>query len=208
MSVDPLAEKYPYNSTYAFQENKLGLGRELEGLELVFRKGTSQTFKNKFAKTVKFMNSKGTSGKMGKLNKLGKTELVDNTGKGSKFKLKECAIYWDPTAAIKTDEGIIVSPATILDHEIDHALQWKEKPKQFIKDVKSYDPYYDTKEEKRVITTSEQITARKHGEIKEGEVTRKNHDGKTMNVPDPTSTKNAAERVEGLKEIIIKLPKK
>ena len=34
-NVDPLAEKFPYNSTYAFQENKLGLGRELEGLELV-----------------------------------------------------------------------------------------------------------------------------------------------------------------------------
>jgi len=34
MSIDPLAEKYPYNSTYAFQENKMGLGRELEGLEL------------------------------------------------------------------------------------------------------------------------------------------------------------------------------
>ena len=34
MSVDPLAEKYPYNSLYAFQENKLGLGRELEGLEV------------------------------------------------------------------------------------------------------------------------------------------------------------------------------
>lgn len=35
MSIDPLAEKYPYNSTYAFQENKMGMGRELEGLELV-----------------------------------------------------------------------------------------------------------------------------------------------------------------------------
>ncbi len=35
MSIDPLAEKYAYNSTYAFQENKMGLGRELEGLELV-----------------------------------------------------------------------------------------------------------------------------------------------------------------------------
>jgi RHS repeat-associated protein len=34
MSIDPLAEKYPYNSTYAFQENKMGMGRELEGLEL------------------------------------------------------------------------------------------------------------------------------------------------------------------------------
>jgi len=32
--VDPLAEDYTYNSTYAFQENKMGMGRELEGLEL------------------------------------------------------------------------------------------------------------------------------------------------------------------------------
>lgn len=35
MSIDPLAEKYAYNSPYAFQENKMGMGRELEGLELV-----------------------------------------------------------------------------------------------------------------------------------------------------------------------------
>lgn len=34
MSIDPLAEKYAYNSTYAFQENKMGMGVELEGLEL------------------------------------------------------------------------------------------------------------------------------------------------------------------------------
>ncbi len=33
--IDPLAEKYTYNSTYAFQENKLGIGIELEGLEVV-----------------------------------------------------------------------------------------------------------------------------------------------------------------------------
>lgn len=31
--IDPLAENYMYNSTYAFQENKLGMGVELEGLE-------------------------------------------------------------------------------------------------------------------------------------------------------------------------------
>ncbi|OCA69168.1 hypothetical protein BBI01_18370 [Chryseobacterium artocarpi] len=34
-TIDPLSEKYPYNSTYAFQENKLGMGIELEGLELL-----------------------------------------------------------------------------------------------------------------------------------------------------------------------------
>ena len=33
--IDPLAEKYYYNSPYAFQENKLGSGIELEGLENV-----------------------------------------------------------------------------------------------------------------------------------------------------------------------------
>ena len=49
MSIDPLAEKYPYNSTYAFQENKLGLGRELEGLELErFIKGVEQFFTGLF----------------------------------------------------------------------------------------------------------------------------------------------------------------
>ncbi|MGB2136553.1 MAG: RHS repeat domain-containing protein, partial [Flavobacteriaceae bacterium] len=32
--IDPLAEDYTYNSTYAFQENKMGMGVELEGLEL------------------------------------------------------------------------------------------------------------------------------------------------------------------------------
>ena len=35
ISIDPLAEKYAYNSTYAFQENKLGMGIELEGAELI-----------------------------------------------------------------------------------------------------------------------------------------------------------------------------
>ncbi|MCP4176613.1 MAG: hypothetical protein GY756_02505, partial [bacterium] len=37
--IDPLAEKYTYNSTYAFQENKLGLGVELEGLEVKRQRG-------------------------------------------------------------------------------------------------------------------------------------------------------------------------
>jgi len=32
--IDPLAADYMYNSTYAFQENKLGIGVELEGLEV------------------------------------------------------------------------------------------------------------------------------------------------------------------------------
>ena len=59
-SVDPLADKYAYNSTYAFQENKLGLGTELEGRELLrgvanlYRQivGESQIEKSNAAKVV------------------------------------------------------------------------------------------------------------------------------------------------------------
>jgi hypothetical protein len=32
--VDPLASQFPHNSVYALQENKFGLGVELEGREL------------------------------------------------------------------------------------------------------------------------------------------------------------------------------
>jgi len=35
IQLDPLAEKFPYNSTYTIQENKMGMGIELEGLELL-----------------------------------------------------------------------------------------------------------------------------------------------------------------------------
>ena len=34
MSIDPLAEKYPYNGTYNFSENRVIDGREIEGLEV------------------------------------------------------------------------------------------------------------------------------------------------------------------------------
>src|SRR5690554_1730119 len=52
MSIDPLAEKYPYNSTYAFQENKMGLGRELEGLELERLRGGLKDMANGISKVV------------------------------------------------------------------------------------------------------------------------------------------------------------
>ncbi|MCL9804653.1 DUF6443 domain-containing protein [Flavobacterium amniphilum] len=65
MSIDPLAEKYTYNSTYAFQENKIGIGRELEGLEV--RSGTgmdqfqalSRQFSYAMANIVDFFGFEG-----------------------------------------------------------------------------------------------------------------------------------------------------
>ncbi|WP_298753797.1 RHS repeat-associated core domain-containing protein [uncultured Psychroserpens sp.] len=195
VAIDPLASEYVYNSTYAFQENKLGLGIELEGLELVYREGTSPEFKEKFAKTVKFMNEKGTSGMLAALNRVSieqndPIELVDATGTGnSGYDAFENVIYWDAELAIESSPGIILSPATALNHEIDHALFALTEPAQFGRLISRDDDNYDDKEEKRVITGSEQTTAKKHGEIVDGQVTRTNHGAvNDIKVDDPTST--------------------
>lgn len=42
------------------------------------------------------------------------------------------------------------------------------------------DSQYQTKEERRVITGSEQKTSRANGETRSGQVTRRNHNGKTV----------------------------
>ncbi len=203
--IDPLAESYVYNSTYAFQENKIGLGYELEGLELVYRKGTSPEFKQKYGSVVQYMNEKGTSGMMAKLNTLGRTELVDNTGEGSYYNREEKAIYFDPTTGIETDQGHKLSPATILNHEIDHALQDKENPEQMEKDLKTPDENMKNKEEARVVNGSEQVTAKKHGEIQKGEVTRTNrYEHTEMTTTNPTTMENATPKVTQLEEVIVK----
>ncbi|WP_264538524.1 DUF6443 domain-containing protein [Flavobacterium sp. N1736] len=59
-NIDPLAEKYEYNSTYAFQENKMGMGRELEGLELAPRNPTASFggwFSSKYDSAVQTMQT-------------------------------------------------------------------------------------------------------------------------------------------------------
>ena len=52
ISIDPLAEEYSHNSTFAFAENKLGLGMEYEGLELA-------PFEQMHARQVIEQNKKG-----------------------------------------------------------------------------------------------------------------------------------------------------
>jgi len=59
-NIDPLAESYAYNSPFAFQENKMGMGRELEGLELIPRNPTASFggwFSSKYDSAVSSMQS-------------------------------------------------------------------------------------------------------------------------------------------------------
>lgn len=65
--------------------------------------------------------------------------------------------------------------ASILSHELDHAVEDVTKPVEIKKLRNTYDKDYDDGEEKRVITGSEQKVARRTGEIRKDQVTRKDH---------------------------------
>lgn len=87
-------------------------------------------------------------------------------------------VSWNPELGLETANNIVLSPASALDHELDHALQAQVHNSKFKKDNVTFDKNYDNLEEKRVITGSEQKTALANGEIKKGQITRsEHHDG-------------------------------
>ena len=81
---------------------------------------------------------------------------------------------------LETDLGIVLSPATILAHEADHAIDDLSNAKAHSDRRATSVENYDHAEEQRVITGTEQKTAYANGEIKKGAVTRRNHLGKTV----------------------------
>ena len=109
-------------------------------------------------------------------------------------------IYWNPNVIIETTTGVMMSPTTVLNHELDHALGLdkaskdnKKLQEHIANRKKGSDSQYITKEERRVIMGSEQITAKALGEIKDGEVTREDHFHRNIfEAESPTSNKPKA----------------
>lgn len=93
-------------------------------------------------------------------------------------------VYWNPDIGNRTTEGGLQSPATSLEHEMDHAVDYVKNPQQHNTRSQTYDAQYDTKEERRVITGSEAKTAKANGES-----TRSKHAGTPYRTITPTSTK-------------------
>jgi RHS repeat-associated protein len=185
--VDPLAEKYYPISTYAYVANNPMIFIDPDGRKIVYGQNVSEDFKKAFAQSVQHLNKHGASGMMAKLHTSETVYNITETTGGGFYDSNNRTIAWDPSTGALTDEGHILSPTTILNHEVDHALQHDQNPEQYVNDMNSPDPNYGNKEEKRVITGSEQDTAKKLGEIKEGDVTRTSHKGATL-IPVTSST--------------------
>ncbi len=100
-------------------------------------------------------------------------------------------VYWHPFQALKTEtnkgEEITLSPATILEHEFDHAVNSNKMNKEGNKMPKVTDGQYDNTEEKRVIQGSEKKTGNLNGEIPKNQHRKDHRTGTFLNVSSPVS---------------------
>ena len=183
-SIDPLCEKYYHISPYAYCAGNPVNYVDPDGKRIEIAQGVSVEFKEQLNLALKYMDLKGTIDIIRQIDKLPQViyinalpeELIQK-GRGSFFNSSLNTIFWDPFGGIITDNGFFLSPATVLNHEADHALRELTDPIQKKKDLMRIDVQYGNAEERRVIEGSEQRTAYKHGEIEEGEITRNNHNG-------------------------------
>jgi RHS repeat-associated protein len=87
-------------------------------------------------------------------------------------------IFFNPKAGAQYENGTIVSPATVLEHEADHAHRFKSNPAA-----------YGGKDEELRAIRNEQKTARANGEIPANGVTRTRHEGVGVITYGPKSNK-------------------
>ena len=191
-SMDPLAEKYYSISPYVYCANNPVRYIDPDGRKVKFAPGTSDDFKMQFGIAVKYLNETKNGGKLKELEDSKNIYYIKNGNTGT-FNPKKKTIEWNPFEAIITTNGYEMSPTEVLNHEIDHANQNDKNPEKQNQDKKPDGSSYGNKEEKRVITGSEQKTAKNMGKLKEGEVTRTDHGGTPYETISPVSTVNKNE---------------
>ncbi len=98
-------------------------------------------------------------------------------------------VEWNTRWGLQTSDGHTMSPATILEHEMTHAVGYNKDSKAFKERKNTTDSQYGNKEESVVITGSESKTAQANGEFPLEYIRPAHTDGTWIRTASPISNK-------------------
>ena len=191
LSVDPMANKYPSISPYAYCAwNPIKI-IDPNGDTIKPAPNSSEKFISQLNDAIQCLVDNGAGNLVSELNKrteiIHVSELPFSDAYSMQYNPTKNEISWCPTAGMLTSENVKLSPATSLNHEFDHCLEHLVNPETQTNNYKTPVLGYRNAEEQRVITGSEQKTARCLKEITDGQVTRYDHSGTLYETNGPTS---------------------
>lgn len=195
LTLSPSAVAYYGVSPYAYCAGDPVNRRDVDGNRLEFEKGSSFNFMYQFHKAYAALDAAGAGTLLKRILfdvsfTITMKELSNEGKEVSRY--DKGVILWAPNKAAMLDGNngsrYYMAPMEILNHEADHGIDDKTNHKEHVANSRpNTDSQYGTVEEKRVITGSEQDTAKKLGKLKSDQVTRTNHDGTSYVPKDVTS---------------------
>lgn len=206
LTVDPLAEEYYSWSPYVYVKNNPLKYIDPDGrdIKIYYQQGgknyafvfngsnyadaPKNTFVQNALQSYKYNVDNGGGENMYALANSRKLTVKLVEAKYGESYHTEGTVFWDTKYASKTAEGQVYSPATIMEHEMDHAKSYLTDPKAHRERAKTPDKQYGNAEERRVITGSEAKTAQANGEFPKGYVRTDHKDHGDMRVSNPTQT--------------------
>ena len=190
---DRLAEKYYSISPYAWCAANPIRFIDFDGNKIVFAINSSKEFKEDYKTAYNYLNNKNASYILDQLNALENVFYLKEYEGDSYYNSQNKTIYWNSKRALITNTIYTLTPAELLSHEADHALENDKDCAASSQRNNTINVNYGNEEEKRVIEGSEQEVAKKLGRLKNGEKTRTDHNGTSYNVSSPDS-----DEIEGL----------